>query len=92
MNLKLPRPDRRLLAVALFGALLLTALWYSDRDAKSIHRGFITIPSWAVVTILIAHSGNLIFIKAVFEGKPIDVFNHGRMRREVTYIDASLKE
>lgn len=62
MNLKFPRPGRRLLAVALSGALLLVALWYSDTDAKSILRGFLTIPSWAVVAVLIAHSGNLIFV------------------------------
>ena len=28
-----------------------------------------------------------IFAKAVFEGKPIDVYNHGRMQRDFTYID-----
>ena len=28
-----------------------------------------------------------IFTKAILEGKPIDVFNHGRMRRDFTYID-----
>jgi UDP-glucuronate 4-epimerase len=27
------------------------------------------------------------FIKAIFEGKPIDVFNHGKMQRDFTYID-----
>jgi UDP-glucuronate 4-epimerase len=28
-----------------------------------------------------------IFTKAILEGKPIDVFNHGQMRRDFTYID-----
>lgn len=28
-----------------------------------------------------------LFTKAIFEGLPIDVFNHGRMRRDFTYID-----
>lgn len=28
-----------------------------------------------------------LFAKAILEGKPIDVFNHGRMRRDFTYID-----
>ncbi len=28
-----------------------------------------------------------LFTKAILEGKPIDVFNHGRMRRDFTYID-----
>ncbi len=28
-----------------------------------------------------------IFTKAILEGRPIDVFNHGRMRRDFTYID-----
>jgi len=27
------------------------------------------------------------FTKAIFEGKPIDVYNHGKMRRDFTYID-----
>ncbi|HEY7033023.1 MAG TPA: NAD-dependent epimerase [Thermomicrobiales bacterium] len=27
------------------------------------------------------------FTKAIFEGKPIDVFNHGKMKRDFTYID-----
>lgn len=27
------------------------------------------------------------FTKAILEGKPIDVFNHGRMKRDFTYID-----
>ncbi|WP_286265568.1 NAD-dependent epimerase [Thalassotalea atypica] len=27
------------------------------------------------------------FTKAIFEGKPIDVYNHGDMRRDFTYID-----
>jgi UDP-glucuronate 4-epimerase len=28
-----------------------------------------------------------IFTKAILEGRPIDVFNHGKMRRDFTYID-----
>lgn len=28
-----------------------------------------------------------LFTKAILEGKPINVFNHGRMRRDFTYID-----
>ena len=28
-----------------------------------------------------------LFIKAILEGRPIDVFNHGRMKRDFTYID-----
>jgi len=28
-----------------------------------------------------------LFTKAIFEGRPIDVFNEGRMRRDFTYID-----
>jgi UDP-glucuronate 4-epimerase len=28
-----------------------------------------------------------IFTKSILEGRPIDVFNHGRMRRDFTYID-----
>lgn len=28
-----------------------------------------------------------LFAKAISEGRPIDVFNHGRMRRDFTYID-----
>lgn len=28
-----------------------------------------------------------LFTKAIVEGKPIDVFNHGKMRRDFTYID-----
>jgi UDP-glucuronate 4-epimerase len=28
-----------------------------------------------------------IFTRAILEGKPIDVFNHGKMRRDFTYID-----
>lgn len=28
-----------------------------------------------------------LFTKAILEGKPIDVFNHGNMRRDFTYID-----
>lgn len=28
-----------------------------------------------------------LFTKAILEGKPIDVFNHGRMKRDFTYID-----
>jgi len=27
------------------------------------------------------------FTKAILEGRPIDIFNHGRMRRDFTYID-----
>lgn len=27
------------------------------------------------------------FTKAIFEGKPIDVYNHGKMRRAFTYVD-----
>ncbi|MBR6021169.1 MAG: NAD-dependent epimerase [Kiritimatiellae bacterium] len=27
------------------------------------------------------------FTKAIFEGRPIDVYNHGKMRRDFTYID-----
>jgi UDP-glucuronate 4-epimerase len=27
------------------------------------------------------------FTKAILEGKPIDVFNHGKMKRDFTYID-----
>jgi UDP-glucuronate 4-epimerase len=27
------------------------------------------------------------FTKAIFEGKPIDVYNHGKMKRDFTYID-----
>ncbi len=27
------------------------------------------------------------FTKAILEGKPIDVFNHGRMKRDFTYVD-----
>ena len=29
----------------------------------------------------------MLFAKAILEGKPIDVFNHGRMQRDFTYID-----
>ncbi len=29
----------------------------------------------------------VLFTKAILAGKPIDVFNHGRMRRDFTYID-----
>jgi UDP-glucuronate 4-epimerase len=29
----------------------------------------------------------MIFAKAIMEGKPIDVFNHGNMQRDFTYID-----
>ena len=29
----------------------------------------------------------IIFTKAILEGRPIDVFNHGNMRRDFTYID-----
>ena len=28
-----------------------------------------------------------LFTKAILEGRPIDVFNHGRMKRDVTYVD-----
>jgi len=28
-----------------------------------------------------------LFTKAIVEGKPIDVFNHGKMRRDFTYVD-----
>ena len=28
-----------------------------------------------------------LFTKAILEGKPIDVFNHGKMQRDFTYID-----
>jgi UDP-glucuronate 4-epimerase len=28
-----------------------------------------------------------IFTKAIFEGRPIDVFNHGKMKRDFTYVD-----
>ena len=28
-----------------------------------------------------------LFTKAILEGRPIDVFNHGRMQRDFTYID-----
>lgn len=28
-----------------------------------------------------------IFTKAILEGKPIDVFNHGKMKRDFTYVD-----
>jgi UDP-glucuronate 4-epimerase len=28
-----------------------------------------------------------LFTRAILEGKPIDVFNHGRMQRDFTYID-----
>ncbi|MEL0612512.1 NAD-dependent epimerase [Marinomonas arenicola] len=27
------------------------------------------------------------FVKAIFEGQPIDVYNHGQMKRDFTYID-----
>ncbi|MFO7595762.1 MAG: NAD-dependent epimerase [Desulfocurvibacter africanus] len=30
---------------------------------------------------------HFLFVKAIFEGKPIQVFNHGKMRRDFTYID-----
>lgn len=29
----------------------------------------------------------ILFARAIFEGKPIDVFNHGKMQRDFTYID-----
>ena len=28
-----------------------------------------------------------LFTKAILEGKPIDVFNYGKMQRDFTYID-----
>src|SRR5574339_309318 len=28
-----------------------------------------------------------LFTKAILEGRPVDVFNHGRMQRDFTYID-----
>jgi UDP-glucuronate 4-epimerase len=28
-----------------------------------------------------------IFTKAILEGKPIDVYNHGKMKRDFTYVD-----
>ncbi|HNO35777.1 MAG TPA: NAD-dependent epimerase/dehydratase family protein, partial [Nitrospira sp.] len=28
-----------------------------------------------------------LFTKAILEGKPIDVFNHGKMQRDFTYVD-----
>src|SRR5213078_5185892 len=28
-----------------------------------------------------------LFTRAILEGRPIDVFNHGKMRRDFTYID-----
>src|SRR5690606_8204053 len=28
-----------------------------------------------------------LFTKAILEGRPIEVFNHGRMRRDFTYVD-----
>jgi UDP-glucuronate 4-epimerase len=28
-----------------------------------------------------------IFTKAIMEGKPIDIYNHGKMRRDFTYVD-----
>ena len=27
------------------------------------------------------------FVRAIFEGKPIDVYNHGQLRRDFTYVD-----
>lgn len=32
-----------------------------------------------------------LFTKAIIEGKPIDVYNHGKMRRDFTYIDDIVK-
>jgi UDP-glucuronate 4-epimerase len=29
----------------------------------------------------------ILFARAIFEGRPIDVFNHGNMRRDFTYVD-----
>jgi UDP-glucuronate 4-epimerase len=31
------------------------------------------------------------FTKAILEGRPIDVFNHGRMQRDFTYIDDTIE-
>jgi len=31
--------------------------------------------------------GHFLFTKAILEGRPIDVFNHGRTRRDATYVD-----
>jgi UDP-glucuronate 4-epimerase len=28
-----------------------------------------------------------LFTKAIFDGKPIDVYNHGKMKRDFTYVD-----
>jgi hypothetical protein len=28
-----------------------------------------------------------LFTKAILEGRPIDVFNHGKMQRDFTYVD-----
>ena len=28
-----------------------------------------------------------LFTRAILEGRPIDVFNHGRMQRDFTYVD-----
>ena len=33
-----------------------------------------------------------LFTKAIIEGKPIDVFNNGEMRRDFTYIDDIVEE
>ena len=32
-----------------------------------------------------------IFTRAILEGKPIDVFNHGKMKRDFTYVDDIVK-
>lgn len=32
-----------------------------------------------------------LFLRAIFEGQPIDVFNHGDMRRDFTYIDDAVE-
>ena len=34
---------------------------------------------------------HFLFTKAIFEGRPIDVFNHGRMRRDFTYVDDAVE-
>jgi len=40
---------------------------------------------------LMAHTYSHLFVKAAFENKPIDVFNHGKMIRDFTYIDDVVK-
>ena len=32
-----------------------------------------------------------IFAKAISEGQPIRLFNHGRMRRDFTYVDDAVE-